>query len=99
MGKGDGNEPSYTTAQYRPPGAVPLSPRAGTVAHSEYTRSMSPIRNTRNQHGRTRTAYFRGCRCAACVKAEAEYQRKRRQAIADGTWVGRTTPTTQEDTP
>jgi hypothetical protein len=38
-----------------------------------------PIRNLRHQHGRTRADYSRGCRCNNCRKAEAEYQRARRQ--------------------
>jgi len=41
---------------------------------------MSPIRNKRVLHGRTRTAYLRGCRCDKCRKAESDYQRARRQA-------------------
>jgi hypothetical protein len=39
-----------------------------------------PITNRRVLHGKTRTAYFRGCRCDDCRKAESDYQRARRQA-------------------
>jgi len=35
---------------------------------------------TRFKHGGTRTGYFYGCRCDKCVKAESDYQRKRREA-------------------
>ncbi len=58
-----------------------------------------PIRNMRRLHGKTRTDYFRGCRCAECVKGEADYQRARRQRLkAERLAAERATPT-EETTP
>ena len=40
-----------------------------------------PMTNKRRLHGKTRSDYFRGCRCTACRKAESHYQRARRQRL------------------
>jgi hypothetical protein len=65
--------------------------------HFAYHSEPMPIVNKRHLHGRTRSDYFRGCRCDECRKAESDYQRKRRQAIKAGTWVGRGTTTDEQE--
>jgi hypothetical protein len=51
-----------------------------TTTNDQQQRGKPKPPGTRLKHGGTRTGYFYGCRCKACVKAEADYQRKRRQA-------------------
>ena len=65
---------------------------AFTPKHQRGGKPLPPV--TTAQHG-TRTAYFYGCRCSKCVKADRDYQRIRKHAIKAGTWVGRTTTTTR----